>query len=131
MGKTPHHTPGKFDQREWPDQYRMYWRARPIVPIREHTVYDLNYSAAEIRRAEREGRRPSPRKVKRTARWFTYTAAWTPSSTKSYYASKNQRANRRYVKDRLAVARNMKGDLEKRLYEKAEKRPRRILYDIW
>lgn len=131
MGKTPHHTPGKFDTREYPETYMPYWRRHAINPIREHVVYDLNYSAAEIRRAEREGRRPEPRKVKRTARWFTYTGAWTPSSTKSYYATKNQRANRRYVKDRLTVARNVKGDLEKRLYEKAEKRPRRILYDIW
>jgi hypothetical protein len=131
MGKTPHHTPGKFDQREWPDGYMMYWRKRPITPVREHEVYDLRYSAAELRNAERQGRRPQPRKVRRTARWWTYTGAWTPSSSRTYWAGKHERANRRYVKSKLEAGRRTKGELERRLYEKAEKVPRRMLYDIW
>ena len=131
MGKTAHHTPGKFDQREWPDGYRMYWRGRPVIPVREHVVHDLRYSAAELRSAGEEGRRPRPGKIKRTARWFTYTGAWTPSSSRIYWADKNERSNRRYVKNVLNSGRRTKGELERRMYEKAEKIPRRILYDIW
>lgn len=131
MGKTAHHTNGKFDTREWPDGYMMYWRKRPLTPIREHIIYDLRYSAAEIRAAEKNGRRPQPRKIKRTARWWTYSRAWTPSSSRTYWAWKNERGNRRYVKDKLGVARRAQGDFERRLYEKAEKKPRRMLYDIW
>lgn len=131
MGKTAHHTPGKFDQREWPDGYRMYWRGRPVIPVREHVVHDLRYSAAELRSADGEGRRPRPRKIKRTARWFTYTGAWTLSSSRIYWADKNERSNRRYVKNVLNSGRRTKGELERRMYEKAEKIPRRILYDIW
>lgn len=131
MGKTPHHIPGKFDQREYPETYMPYWRRHAINPIREHTVYDLWYSAAELRDAEEQGRRPQPRKVRRTAQWFTYTSAWTPSSSRRYWAQKHERANRRYVKNKLDVARRAKGDVERRLYEKAEKKPRRMLYDIW
>lgn len=131
MGKTPNHIPGKFDTREWPDEYRMYWRGRPVVPVREHTVYDLIYSDSELRSAERQGRRPQPRKVRRTAQWWTYTEAWTPSSTRTYWARRNERANRRHVKDVLSVARRAKGDFRQRLHEKAGEKPRRILYDIW
>lgn len=131
MGKTAHHLPGKFDQREWPDGYSMYWRSRPIVPVREHVIYDLRFGAAELRAADEEGRRPRPDKVKRTARWFTYTGAWTPSSSRTYWAGKNERANRRYVKSKLNAGRRTRGELERRLYEKAEKTPRRMLYDIW
>jgi len=69
--------------------------------------------------------------VRRTARWWTYTGAWTPSSSRTYWAGKNERANRRYVKDKLEAGRRTRGELERRLYEKAEKAPRRILYDIW
>lgn len=131
MGRTAHHTKGKFDTREWPDGYRMYWRGRPTIPVREHTVYDLDYSAAELRNADRQGRRPQPRKIRRTARWWTYTEAWMPSSSRTFWAQKHERANRRYVKNRLDVARRAKGDLARRMYEKAEKEPRRMLYDIW
>lgn len=131
MGKTPHHTPGKFDQREWPDRYRMYWRGRPVIPVREHVIHDLRYSAAELRVAEEEGRRPRPRKIKRTAQWFTYTGAWTPSSSRTFWSGKHERANRRYVKSKLDAGRRTRGELERRLYEKAEKKPRRMLYDIW
>lgn len=131
MGKTAHHTPGKFDRREWPDGYCMYWRGRPVIPVREHVIYDLRYSAAELCAADREGRRPHPRKVKRTAQWFTYTGAWTPSSSRIYWADKNERSNRRYVKSKLNAGRRTKGELERRMYEKAGKTPRRILYDIW
>lgn len=131
MGKTAHHTPGKFDQREWPDGYSPWWRGRPTVPVREHTVYDLRYSGAELREAKERGRRPQPEKVRRTAQWFTYTGAWTPSSSRTYWAGKHERANRRYVKAVLNAGRRTKGELERRLYEKAEKEPRRMLYDIW
>lgn len=131
MGKTAHHIPGKFDNREWPDKYRMYWRGRPVIPVREHIVHDLRYAGAELHDAEQQGRRPQPRKVKRIARWWTYTGAWTPSSQRVYWAQKHERANRRYVKNKLDTARRAKGDLERRLYEKAEKKPRRMLYDIW
>lgn len=131
MGKTAHHTLSKFDLREFPDGYRMYWRSRPLVPVREHTVRDLRYGADELRSASEEGRRPRPKKVKRTANWFTYTGAWTPSSSRSYWANKNERANRRYVKNALNAGRRTKGELERRMYEKAEKKPRRMLYDIW
>lgn len=131
MGKTAHHLKGKLDTREWPDGYMMYWRGRPVVPVREHTVHDLRYSAAELRDAEEQGRRARPRKVRRTARWWTYTGAWTPSSSRTYWAGKNERANRRYVKSQLDAGRRTKGELERRLYEKAEKKPRRMLYDIW
>ncbi|QJD53764.1 hypothetical protein SEA_KELA_203 [Streptomyces phage Kela] len=131
MGKTAHHTPEKFDRREFPDGYRMYWRGRPLVPVREHTVYDLDFSASELRKAQREGRRPQPRKIRRTARWWTYTGAWTPSSSRTYWADKNERSNRRYVKSVLNAGRRTEGELERRMYEKAEKTPRRMLYDIW
>lgn len=131
MGKTAHHLPSKLDDREWPDGWFMYWRGRPVIPVREHVVYDLRYSAGELREAEEGGRRPQPRKIRRTARWWTYNKAWTPSSARTYWAAKNERANRRYVKGKLDVARRAKGDYEKRLYEKAEKKPRRMLYDIW
>lgn len=131
MGKTPHHTPGKFDQREYPETYMSYWRRHSRNPVREHTVYDLRYSAAELRDAEENGRRPQPRRVKRTASWWTYTRAWTPSLVRAYWANKNERANRRYVKSQLHVARRAKGDAALRLYEKAAKKPRRMLYDIW
>lgn len=131
MGKTPHHTPGKYDNREWPDTYMIYWRGYPIGPTRQHTVYDLRYSAAELRDAEENGRRPQPQKIKRTASWWSYTSAWTPSSTRRYWAGKHERVNRRYVKNKLDVARRAKGDAAQRLYEKAAKTPRRMLYDIW
>lgn len=131
MGKTPHHMPGKYDTREYPETYMPYWRRHALDPVREHTVYDLRYSAAELHNAETEGRRPQPRKIRRTAQWWTYTAAWTPSSTRIYWARKNERANRRYVKNKLDVARRAKGDAAQRLYEKAAKKPRRMLYDIW
>lgn len=131
MGKTAHHLKGKFDTREWPGGYAMYWRSRPLVPVREHTVYDLRYDAADLRTAEAEGRRPRPENIRRTARWWTYTGAWTPSSSRTYAAQRNERANRRYVKNKLNAGRRTKGELERRLYEKAEKKPRRMLYDIW
>lgn len=131
MGKTAHHLKGKFDVREWPDGYCMYWRGRPVLPVREHVVHDLRYDAAELRDAEGQGRRPQPRRVRRTARWWTYTGAWTPSSSRTYWAAKHERANRRYVKSRLDAGRRTKGDLEQRMYEKAEEKPRRMLYDIW
>lgn len=131
MGKTAHHLKSKFDTREWPGGYAMYWRGRPTIPIREHVVHDFRYSATELRDAEKEGRRPRPEKVRRTAQWWTYTGAWTPSSSRTYAAQRNERANRRYVKNKLNAGRRTKGELERRLYEKAEKKPRRMLYDIW
>ncbi|QBZ72091.1 hypothetical protein SEA_KRADAL_205 [Streptomyces phage Kradal] len=131
MGKTAHHLKGKFDTREWPDGYRMYWRGRPVVPVREHIVHDLRYSAAELRTAEEQGRRPQPNRTRRTARWWTYTGAWTPSSSRTFWAGKHERANRRYVKSKLNAGRRTKGELERRMYEAASKTPRRMLYDIW
>lgn len=131
MGRTAHHIPGKFDMREWPDGYYMYWRGRPIVPVRKHALYDLWYSAAEIRQAAKEGRRPQPKKMQHTASWNTYTGAWTSSAQRTYWANKNERANRRYVKSKLEAGRRTKGELAKRLFERAEKRQRRMLYDIW
>lgn len=131
MGKTAHHLKGKFDTREWPDGYRMYWRGRPVAPVREHIVHDLRYSAAELRDAEEQGRRPQPSRTRRTARWWTYTGAWTPSSSRTFWAGKHERANRRYVKSKLNAGRRTKGELERRMYEAASKTPRRMLYDIW
>src|SRR5690606_41137761 len=111
------------------------WQQRPIVnrkvtgssPVQGaqargsagvRLIYDLRYSASELRDAEEQGRRPQPRKVRRTARWWTYTGAWTPSSSRTYWAGKNERANRRYVKDKLEAGRRTRGELERRLYEK-------------
>lgn len=131
MGKTAHHNNSNRDQRPLPDGYRMYWRNRPRLPVREHTEQTLRYSAAELRAADDEGRRPQPREVRRTARWWTYVGAWTPSSERNFWSEKNERANRRYVKRQLDAGRRTTGELQQRFYEKATKKPRRMLYDIW
>lgn len=130
MGKTAHHQVEKRDTREWPEGYRMYWRGRGLQPVRQHTVYDLRYSGAELRDAEAQGRRARPEKVRRTASWYAYSQAWTPSSRRTFWAGKNERANRRYVKGKLDAALRMKGEAQGRLYEDAEKMPRRKLWDI-
>jgi len=109
----------------------MYWRSRPLIPVRKHTVYGFRYSAAELAVAEEEGRRPAPEKVRRRAQWWTYTGAYTPSSSRSFWASKHERANRRYVKQNLEAGRRLAGDARLRRFERAAKRPRRMVYDIW
>lgn len=131
MGKTAHHLKDKFDKREWPDGYRMYWRGRGLQPVRQHIVYDLRYSSADLRDAGEQGRRPRPEKVRRTASWYSYTQAWTPSSSRTFWAGKNERSNRRYVKGKLSAGLRTKGELQARLYEDAGKTSRRKLYDIW
>lgn len=130
MGKTAHHQKDKFDKREWPEGYRLWWRGRGRQPVRQHRIYDLRYSSAELRDAAEQGRRPSPDKVRRTASWYSYSQAWAPSSARTYAATRNERDNRRYVKAQLNAGLRTKGELQKRLYEKAEKKARRKLYDI-
>lgn len=131
MGKTPHHSNLNRDTRQLPDGYCMYWRQRPLIPVREHTVYTLRYGAQELRDAAEEGRRPRPTKSRHAAQWWTYTDAYTPSSARSFWANKHERANRRYVKRQLNVARHLKGDRQQQLFERATKKPRRMVHDIW
>jgi len=123
MGKTAHHQVEKRDTREFPPGYAPWWRGRPLTPVREHTVYGLRYSAAELAAAQSQGRRPVPEKIRRTARWWTYKSAWTPSSARAYASSRSERVNRRRVRQDLAVGLQLVGQAAQVRFERAEQGP--------
>ncbi|MFG2713212.1 hypothetical protein ACGFX2_22020 [Streptomyces goshikiensis] len=83
MSRTAHHTPDKRTpySRQLRDEYdRLPWhRIRHTGPWRRVDIRTLRYSAAELRVAEKEGRRPRPQEVRRAFDIWRYCCAFTGS----------------------------------------------------
>ncbi|MEU8433861.1 hypothetical protein AB0F18_13230 [Streptomyces sp. NPDC029216] len=107
MSRTAHHTPHRqtpfgierhaehASDRPW----REYLRN---LPWRRHTVHDLRYSAAEIALAEKEGRRPQPRQIRRSFEIFAYCCAFSDGITED--ANLEERTARRRLRNELRLA---------------------------
>ncbi|MFD8020425.1 hypothetical protein ACFV6G_08360 [Streptomyces lavendulae] len=79
MARTAHHTPhhqtpyGKRRKEELDTQpWHPIWRAGPW---RRVDLRDLRYAAAELALAEKEGRRPRPKKIRRSFDIWQYCCA--------------------------------------------------------
>ncbi|MFE2288930.1 hypothetical protein ACFXDJ_32755 [Streptomyces sp. NPDC059443] len=101
MSRTAHHVPAPRTpfaaQRH---EERDTLGRRPYAgPWRRVDLRDLRYSAAEIRRAEKEGRRPQPREARRAFDSWRYCCAFGGSLSEAA-----NRAERR-ARARLRAAR--------------------------
>jgi len=65
-----------------------------------HTLYDLRYTNADIRKAAGEGRKPRPQKIRRERTAYTYGRGAARSLTATrVYTEKLQSGVRRYERD--------------------------------
>ncbi|MFJ8213233.1 hypothetical protein [Streptomyces sp. NPDC096033] len=86
MSRTAHHTPDKqtpYGKQRRADRKGLpWWQWTANVPERRVDLADLRYSAAELRTAEKEGRRPRPQNVRRAFEVYQYCCAWRDSGLK-------------------------------------------------
>lgn len=79
MARTAHHTPhhhtpyGRAPRAELDELPRDQWL--PRLPERRVDFAGLRYSNAELARAEMEGRRPRPQRVRRRFEVYSYCCA--------------------------------------------------------
>lgn len=94
MSRTVHHVRSRH--RAIP----AFWSAGPPAPWTRHALTELRYSAAEMSRARREGRRPVPARVVRAFTAYTYPRAmnecfWNPYESAARAALRSFRTTAR------------------------------------
>lgn len=106
MSRTVHHLVDNLNEISYDYSTPGALRARNhLQGIRRHTLYDLRFSDAELRRAEKEGRRPQPVRLRHRVDYFWYCTAYA-SETRivGYLCNERERASRTLMRDQLAQA---------------------------
>ncbi|MBT2504497.1 hypothetical protein J7I98_01030 [Streptomyces sp. ISL-98] len=91
MSRTTHHTPLKHRKTSW-------WSRGSGGPWTAHTLTDLRYSYADLSKALRTGRRPTPSRRMRTFASYEYPrAAGTPIRGQREHESRARAALRLFA----------------------------------
>lgn len=102
MARTAHHLAHKYTESSTP----WYIRHRG-EPRRQAALYDFRYSRDELDQAAEEGRRPQPRRVRRSFSSWRYMYAYRPSATVGGYMALEEGTARTELRVRLAEIRGL------------------------
>lgn len=102
MARTAHHLAYKYT-----DSGTPWYTCHRGEPQRHAALYDLRYSRDDIAQAEEEGRRPQPRKVRRSFSSWRYMYAYRSSAIVGGYMAQEEGTARRELRVRLAEIRGL------------------------
>lgn len=106
MSRTVHHLVDNLNEVIFDESLPGARRARNShQAVRRHTLYDLRFSAAELHRAEKEGRRARPVRMRHRVDYFYYCTAYaSETEIVGFLCNERERASRALMRDQLTKA---------------------------